>query len=142
MNALARQTACLAAALFAPAATAASLPATAPVVDTARWLAGLATVLAAIVLCAWLLRRLGRFSRLAPGRFRVLGAVSLGARERAVLLQAGGKQLVVGVAPGRVQTLCVLEGADQIPPEPDLPPPALPPFAQQLAAALTRKPRG
>jgi flagellar protein FliO/FliZ len=33
----------------------------------------------------------------------------LGTRERAVLLQVGDQQLVVGVAPGRVQTLHVLD---------------------------------
>ena len=118
-----------------------SVPPLAPAVDMAQWLVGLTAVLAMIFLCAWLLRRLGSFSRLEPGRFRVLAAVSLGTRERAVLLQVGGKQLVLGVAPGRVETLCVLEGADLVPVETAAPPPeAMPPFARRLAELLGRKP--
>jgi flagellar protein FliO/FliZ len=92
-----------------------------PSVDMAKSLAGLLAVLAVIFALAWLLRQFGTFSRLAPGNFRVLAAVSLGARERAVLLQAGGKQLVLGVAPGRVETLCVLEDSDIVPVESGMP---------------------
>ena len=45
----------------------------------------------------------------AGGGLRILGGLSMGARERVVLLQVGDTQLLVGVAPGRVQTLHVLE---------------------------------
>ncbi|BBL77012.1 flagellar biosynthetic protein FliO [Methylomagnum ishizawai] len=124
-----------------PLAAWAETPAPAvPAVNLGQWLSALVLVLGLIFLGAWLLRRLGSFSRLAPGRFRVLAAVSLGARERAVLLQAGGKQLVLGVAPGRVETLCVLEGTDSIPVEEAPPPPeAAGLFAQRLAELLNRK---
>jgi flagellar protein FliO/FliZ len=71
---------------------------------------GLAAVLVLIFGGAWFLKRYGRVSGLiGSGAVRVLGAVSLGARERAVLLQVGARQLLVGVAPGRVQTLYVLD---------------------------------
>ena len=40
---------------------------------------------------------------------RIQGGVSLGAREKAVLLSVEGKRLLVGIAPGRVQTLLVLD---------------------------------
>ena len=83
-------------------------------IDMAQWVGGLLAVLVAIALFAWVMRRLGSFSRLESGRFRVLAAVSLGSRERVVLVQAGEKQLVLGVAPGRVQALCILDGADTI----------------------------
>ena len=43
-----------------------------------------------------------------PGCPVVLGGVSLGSREKAVLLTVDGRRLLVGVAPGRVQTLLVL----------------------------------
>jgi len=42
---------------------------------------------------------------------QVLGGVSLGTRERAVLLSVDGTRLLVGVAPGQVRTLHVLERA-------------------------------
>jgi len=86
-------------------------------VDMVQWLLGLSIVLGLLFFCLWLLRRYGHFSRLPPGQFRVLAAISLGGRERAVLVQAGRRQLVLGVAPGQVRTLCVLEGEERIPVE-------------------------
>jgi len=120
------------------AETASAAPKALPSVDMAKSLAGLAGVLAVIFALAWLLRRLGTFSRLAPGSFRVLAAVSLGSRERAVLLQAGGKQLVLGVAPGRVETLCVLENSDTIPVETGAPA-AGGSFAERLHELMGRR---
>lgn len=126
--------------LLGPSATWADtvVPPLTPAVTMAQGVFGLVLVLALIFLCAWLLRRYAGVSRVAPGRFRVVAAVSLGARERAVLLQAGGKQLVLGVAPGRVETLCILEGADLVPVE-TLEPEHLPPFAQRLAELVGKK---
>lgn len=111
-----------------------------PAIDMAQWIGGLVVVLAAILVFAWALRRLGSFSRFEAGRFQVLAALSLGARERVVLVQAGEKQLVLGVAPGRVQTLCILEGEAAIKPGVAAPTGgAGDAFAQRLAAMLTGK---
>jgi flagellar protein FliO/FliZ len=66
-------------------------------------------VLGLILAMAWLLKRTGGFRAMAGGNLRVLGGLSMGTRERVVLLQVGETQLLVGVAPGRVQTLHVLE---------------------------------
>lgn len=103
---------------------------------------GLIAVLALLLVSAWLLKRYGGRLPGAGGggggaALRVLGGVSLGARERAVLLQVGDKQLLVGVAPGRVQTLCVLD-APVIPPGPAEHHSVLAPggFAERLAAML------
>ena len=74
-----------------------------------RVVLGLALVLGLIVALAWGLRRLGGPGAGAGGRLRVLAGVAVGNRERVVLLQAGETQLLLGVAPGRVQTLHVLE---------------------------------
>ena len=70
---------------------------------------GLLLVLGLIIGIAWLLRRYGRFQSAASGSLKILGGISIGARERGVLLQVGDTQLLVGVAPGRVQTLLVLD---------------------------------
>ena len=70
---------------------------------------GLIVVLGAIAFGAYLLRRFGKLSAPVGGAMRVLGGISLGARERVVLMQVGDRQLLLGVAPGRVQTLHVLE---------------------------------
>jgi flagellar protein FliO/FliZ len=69
---------------------------------------GLIVVLIAIGVTALLLRRLGRLPQ-GAGAMRVIAGLSLGARERAVLIQVGDKQILLGVAPGRVQALHVLE---------------------------------
>ena len=69
---------------------------------------GLIVVLIAIGVPAWLLRRLGRLPQ-GAGALRVIAGLSLGARERAVLIQVGDKQILLGVAPGGVQPLHVLE---------------------------------
>ncbi len=69
---------------------------------------GLIVVLVAIGVTALLLRRLGRLPQ-GAGTLRVIAGLSLGARERAVLIQVGDKQILLGVAPGRVQALHVLE---------------------------------
>ena len=90
-----------------------STPSTAPdpISMTSLWqlTLGMLMVLALILGLAWVLKRTGRFQMAAGGGLRILGGLSMGARERVVLLQVGNTQLLVGVAPGRVQTLHVLE---------------------------------
>jgi flagellar protein FliO/FliZ len=65
-------------------------------------------VLAAVFAAAWLMRRLRGFPRRGAQAISVLADVALGAKERAVLLQVGKDQVLVGVAPGQVNTLHVL----------------------------------
>lgn len=77
-----------------------------------QWLLGLILVLAAIGLSAWLARKLGRFSSPVGGQMKILGGLSLGGREKVIILQVGAKQLILGITPGSVRTLDVLEGDD------------------------------
>jgi flagellar protein FliO/FliZ len=72
-----------------------------------RVLGGLLLVLAAIGTCAWLLRRTGAVHT-TGSPVRVLGGASLGPRERVVLVRVGATEILLGVAPGRVQRLLVL----------------------------------
>lgn len=69
----------------------------------------LVIVLAAVFAAAWAVRRVKTFGRFASGPIEIVADASLGARERAVLVQVGGKQLLLGVAPGNVSVLHVLE---------------------------------
>lgn len=71
-------------------------------------LLGLALVIAAIAVTAWIARRMLALKPGVGGRMRVLGALSVGGRERVVLVQVGDTQVVLGVAPGRVQALHVM----------------------------------
>ena len=61
---------------------------------------GLFIVVGLIVGMAWFMRRMSNMSGMATGNLKVLGGVSVGQRERIVLVQAGDTQLLVGVAPG------------------------------------------
>ncbi len=74
-----------------------------------QMLAGLAVIVGLILGMAWFMRRLGGLPGTGAGALKVLGGVSLGQRERVVLLQAGDKQLLIGVAPGQIRTLHVLD---------------------------------
>ena len=65
-------------------------------------------VLAAVFAAAWVVRRLRNFGRPGSGAINIIADVALGPKERAVLIQVGAQQLLVGVAPGRVNTLHVL----------------------------------
>jgi len=69
---------------------------------------GLFVVLIFIALTAWAVRRFGNFQVAAKGNLKVVGGLHMGARERVVLIQVGEQQLLIGVAPGRIQTLHVL----------------------------------
>jgi len=70
---------------------------------------GLLFIVLLIFGAAWAVKRFGGLNMGAQGHLKVVGGVSLGQRERAVLLQVGDKQLVVGVAQGHIQTLHVLD---------------------------------
>jgi flagellar protein FliO/FliZ len=80
--------------------------------DILQWIAGLLIVLSIFFLCAWAIRKLSGVSVYGSDKMRIIGGLSLGMRERVVLLQVGKKQLILGVTPGRIDMLHVLEGDD------------------------------
>jgi flagellar protein FliO/FliZ len=65
-------------------------------------------VLGAIFALAWLLKRVRGLNSRLGSSIEVIAHVPLGQKERAVLLKVGPTQLLLGVAPGRVNTLYVL----------------------------------
>ena len=68
----------------------------------------LAVVIVIILAAAMLLRRLSPVSA-GNKNLRVLASLSVGQRERVVVLQVGDRQVLIGVSPGRVQTLHVFD---------------------------------
>ena len=70
---------------------------------------GLVIVIALILVLAMLFRRFGDAGLGTPGNMKVLGGISVGQRERLVLVQVGSKQLLVGVAPGNVSQVMVFD---------------------------------
>lgn len=75
----------------------------------AQLVVGLFIVLLCIVALAWVAKRFNRLQSSSDGSLRVLGGLSMGSRERVVLVQVGKRQLLLGVAPGRINTLHVLD---------------------------------
>lgn len=77
---------------------------------------GLAVVLAVMAAISWLVKRL--LPNAAGGQHsavKVVGGVSVGSRERVVVLEVAGRWLVVGVAQGQVSAIANLEaGSDKL----------------------------
>ena len=83
----------------------------------------------------WLAKRMPGMKRGAnAAQLKVVASVALGPRERAVVLDVGGQQLLVGVGQGGVRTLHTLEH-----PLPVVESTAPSPFAQVLAQHFGRK---
>jgi len=60
------------------------------------------------------LRRFNGVGRSLGGKMQVISSIGLGQRERAVLLQVGEQQILVGVAAGNVRTLHVFDGVCEL----------------------------
>lgn len=70
---------------------------------------GLAAVIALIFGCAWLVRRMNGLAGLNSQLMKVVAVMNLGTRERIVLLDVGGKQILVGITPSTIRTLHVFD---------------------------------
>lgn len=66
-------------------------------------------VIMAILVVAWLVKRMGMMGGGREQHIRYLGGLTVGQRERVVLIEVGNTQLLIGVAPGRVSALHTLE---------------------------------
>ena len=110
-------------ALLAPAATAQEA---APAVAASSLFTGdyLLQVIGSFVLVIVLLfgallflRRFNGIGRSLGGKMQVISSIGLGQRERAVLLQVGEQQILVGVAAGNVRTLHVFDEVCELDPQ-------------------------
>lgn len=66
-------------------------------------------VLLLIFICAWLARRFGLQRAVSGPWVKVVGATTVGQRERVVVVEVAGTWLVLGVAPGRVNALHTID---------------------------------
>lgn len=72
-------------------------------------LLSLLLVIGVIVLLSFFLRKMNFQARTGSGAVRILSVVSLGAKDRLLLVAVGEEQLLLGSSPGRVQKLHTLE---------------------------------
>lgn len=75
----------------------------------AKMFFGLLAVLAVMMLIAWLLKRAMPNGLGQSAVAKIVGGVSVGSRERVVVVEVGGRWIVVGVAPGQVTSLANIE---------------------------------
>ncbi len=72
-----------------------------------RMVLSLGAVLAVVAGLAWFAKRL-RAGPMKAGLIEIVSGVSLGAREKAVLLRVGQEQVLVGISPTGMRTLHVI----------------------------------
>ncbi|NOX09887.1 MAG: flagellar biosynthetic protein FliO [Gammaproteobacteria bacterium] len=70
---------------------------------------GLFAILALIIALAWIMRRVGYMQSATGDKLKVISALSVGSREKLVLIQVGSTQLLIGVAPGQIQKIHLLD---------------------------------
>lgn len=98
--------------LLGPSAFAAEKAEPAALLDAGQMMSaisGLGLVLAVVLALAWLVKRFAITPGVGRGAVQILGGVSLGPRERAVLVSVEGQKLLLGVAQGNVRTLHILD---------------------------------
>lgn len=82
--------------------------------DVLQWLVALLLVLAVFAGFVWLLKKSGHLALAGKNPLSVVSGLSLGVREKLVLVNVGEKQLLLGVTPGRIDKLLELEGNDRL----------------------------
>ncbi len=70
----------------------------------------LVAVLAVLGACAWFVQRMRNGGHLKGGLIEIVSGVSLGNREKVVLLRIGEEQIVVGISPSGMTSLHVISG--------------------------------
>lgn len=82
--------------------------------DVLQWMLALLLVLAIFLAVVWLLRKSGGLALINKGQLSVVAGLSLGMREKLVLVKVGEKQLLLGVTAGRIDKLLELEGEQRL----------------------------
>jgi flagellar biosynthetic protein FliO len=78
-------------------------------------------VLGLLVGLAWLLKRFGPRSITGGANVKLVGALSVGARERILVVEVGEQWIVVGASPGRMNALATMPRQEglELPPSPN-----------------------
>jgi flagellar protein FliO/FliZ len=78
-------------------------------------LVGLIVVLGLMAAAAWTLKRFGAAKSAGGTTVRIVGGVSVGNRERVLVVEVADQWIVVGVAPGRVNALATMARGEAMP---------------------------
>lgn len=106
-----------------------------------QMLAVLLLVIMLLLGLAWLLKRAGVNQGTLNGQLAVIGAVSVGQREKVVLIQAGQEQLLVGVTANEISLLHLLSEPIEVDAKSSTKTSSTlsDSFAQKLSHAITRR---
>ena len=96
---------------------------------------GLLLVIGLIFVLAWLMRRVQRTGPAGNQVIELVGSRALGPRDRLVLVQVGNEQVLLGVSPGSITALHVMNEPVQVLETQS----ATPEFARRLMEALGNK---
>jgi flagellar protein FliO/FliZ len=99
--------------LFPATAYAADQPGSGMAVNLFKVLLGLLAVLAMMAVSAWMLKRFGIAKAAGGSTIKIVGGVSVGNRERILVVEVADQWIVVGVAPGRVNSLATMPRQEQ-----------------------------
>lgn len=80
-----------------------------PAFSAFKMVIALALVLGVIAAVAWLFKKITPIGQGQGSVARIVGGVSVGTRERVVVIQVADRWLVVGVAPGRVNAIADMQ---------------------------------
>jgi flagellar protein FliO/FliZ len=78
-------------------------------------LLGLIFVLALMAAAAWSLKKFGVAKLAGNAAVKIIGGVSVGSRERVMLIEVGDQWIVIGVAPGQVTALSTMPKQEIVP---------------------------
>lgn len=96
---------------------------------------GLIAIIALIFVLSAFVKRFGSGTFSTNTQLKILSSMPLGTRERIVLIDAGGQQLLLGITPTSINTLHVFSDPIVIDSKPDAPSD----FSQKLMAILQQK---
>jgi flagellar protein FliO/FliZ len=120
----------------APAAPAAAGSAPSSAGSLLQVVFGLLVVLGLLAGALWFLKRMGG-GRFAPGSVvKIVGGVSVGNRERVMVVEVADQWIVIGVAPGQVNTLATLPRQEQPAAQPA---PGVPNFSAWLKQTIEKR---
>lgn len=85
------------------------------VTDIAKIAAYLILIIMVILLLSWFLRKFSKLQFSSMGNVKILDSIAVGAREKMLLIEVGETQLLVGVCPGSIRTLHILDKPLEVP---------------------------
>ncbi len=94
-------------------------------------------IIVCIFFFAWFLKRMGLSQGSGNQLIKIISTIAVGQKERISLIEVGGQQILIGISPGNIQKIMVLDTPLQVKELPTQH--QLVGFSSQLAAFLTQK---